>query len=121
MMDAVVKALKILVVDDEEIVRSSLSDWLAEDGHTVRGCHDAPAALAAMREESWDLALVDIKMPGMDGLELQRRLHEIDPDLTVVMMTAFASVETAVRALKAGAYDYITKPFDPDEIGRAHV
>ena len=113
-MQATIKTLRILVVDDEEIVRSSLADWLAEDGHDVRACHDAPSALTAMREGSWDLALVDIKMPGMDGLELQKRLREIDADLNVVMMTAFASVETAVRALKEGAYDYITKPFDPD-------
>ncbi len=113
-MDATPKTLRILVVDDEEIVRQSLTDWLEEDGHSVRACSDAQAALKAMRESDWDLALVDIKMPGMDGMELQRRLHEIDPDLSVVMMTAFASVETAVRALKNGAYDYITKPFDPD-------
>jgi len=113
-MDINVKTLRILVVDDEEIVRSSLAEWLAEDGHEVRACHDAPSALTAMRESSWDLALVDIKMPGMDGLELQRRMRDVDADLTVVMMTAFASVDTAVRALKEGAYDYITKPFDPD-------
>ena len=108
--------LKILVVDDEEIVRTSLTQWFEEDGHTVRACADAKEALAAMRKEDWELALVDIKMPGMDGLELQKRLHEIDPELSVVMMTAFASVETAVRALKEGAYDYVTKPFDPDAL-----
>ena len=113
-METKSKTLRILVVDDEEIVRQSLSDWLEEDGHLVRACSEAQSALSAMRDGDWDLALVDIKMPGMDGLELQRRLREIDPDLAVVMMTAFASVETAVRALKDGAYDYITKPFDPD-------
>jgi two-component system, NtrC family, response regulator HydG len=108
--------LRILVVDDEEIVRTSLQQWFEEDGHTVRACGEAKQALAVMREQDWDLALVDIKMPGMDGLELQKRLHEIDPELSVVVMTAFASVETAVRALKAGAYDYVTKPFDPDAL-----
>src|SRR5262249_58592663 len=67
----------------------------------------------------WDAALVDIKMHGTDGIELQRRMHEIDPALIVIMMTGYASVETAVTALKNGAYDYVTKPLDPDEI--AHL
>src|SRR5581483_7876844 len=72
-----------------------------------------------MSERRWDVALVDIKMPGTDGIELQRRLREIDAELIVIMMTGYASVETAVQALKNGAYDYVTKPFDPDDI--AHV
>jgi DNA-binding NtrC family response regulator len=72
-----------------------------------------------MAERHWDAALVDIKMPGTDGIELQRRLKEIDPELIVIIMTGYASVETAVQALKNGAYDYVTKPFDPDDI--AHV
>jgi two-component system, NtrC family, response regulator HydG len=72
-----------------------------------------------MAGSRWDAALVDIKMRGTDGIELQRRMHEIDPDLTVIMMTGYASVETAVTALKNGAYDYVTKPLDPDEI--AHL
>ena len=62
------------------------------------------------------MALLDIKMPGMDGMELQARLREADPELTVIIMTGYASVETAVQALKQGAYDYITKPIDPDEL-----
>src|SRR5690348_10638141 len=72
-----------------------------------------------MAENKWDLALLDIKMRGTDGIELQRRLHEMDPDLIVIMMTGYASVETAVTALKNGAYDYVSKPLDPDEI--AHL
>src|SRR5689334_5935527 len=72
-----------------------------------------------MAESKWDLALLDIKMRGTDGIELQRRLHELDPDLIVIMMTGYASVETAVTALKNGAYDYVSKPLDPDEI--AHL
>jgi DNA-binding NtrC family response regulator len=72
-----------------------------------------------MAEGRWDAALVDIKMRGTDGIELQRRMHEIDPELVVIMMTGYASVETAVTALKNGAYDYVTKPLDPDEI--AHL
>src|SRR6201993_3021684 len=72
-----------------------------------------------MAENKWDLALLDIKMRGTDGIELQRRLHEMDPELIVIMMTGYASVETAVTALKNGAYDYVSKPLDPDEI--AHL
>jgi len=110
------KGLQILVVDDETIVRESLGAWLQEDGHTVTVADSGRHALRLAAEHTYDLALIDIKMPRMDGLELQKRLAEANPDLTVVMMTAYASVDTAVRALKAGAYDYLVKPFDPDEL-----
>ena len=73
-------------------------------------------ALEAIQQTEYDIALIDIKMPGMDGMELQARLREADADLTVIVMTGYASVETAVQALKMGAYDYITKPVDPDEL-----
>ncbi|RKZ14722.1 sigma-54-dependent Fis family transcriptional regulator [bacterium] len=107
-------ASSILVVDDEQIVRESLGAWLREDGHKTRLCADGRQALAAARDEEFELALVDLKMPGMDGLEVARRLRDFSPRTTVVVMTAFASVDTAVLALKEGAYDYITKPFDPE-------
>ncbi len=109
-------SLSILVVDDETIVRESLGAWLREDGHTVTITESGRQALRLAAEQTFDLALIDIKMPKMDGLELQQRLGEANPDLTVVIMTAYASVDTAVRALKAGAYDYLVKPFDPDEL-----
>ncbi|MDJ0522366.1 MAG: sigma-54 dependent transcriptional regulator [Planctomycetota bacterium] len=108
--------LRILVVDDETIVRESLGGWLKEDGHDVTVADSASQALHVVAESTFDLALIDIKMPKMDGLELQERLAEAAPDLTVIIMTAYASVETAVNALKAGAYDYLVKPFDPDEL-----
>jgi two-component system response regulator HydG len=108
--------LRILIVDDESVVRESLAGWFEEDGHTVRTASDARAALTLVRGAAWDVALVDIKMPGMDGLELQRRIHEAAPQTTVIIMTAFASVDTAVQALKEGAYDYIVKPFDPEHL-----
>jgi DNA-binding NtrC family response regulator len=111
--------LRILVVDDEIIVRDSLKNWLREDGHTVEAAADARQALTMLRESPWDMVLIDIKMPGMDGLELQRRIHDIDKDIAVIIMTAYASVETAVQALKEGAQDYITKPFDPEHL--AHI
>jgi len=106
----------LLVVDDEPVVRDSLTKWFAEEGFDVASAASAGEALTRLAAESFDLALVDIKMPGTDGLELQRRLRAIDPALLVIIMTGYASVETAVSALKSGAYDYITKPFDPDDV-----
>jgi DNA-binding NtrC family response regulator len=109
----------MLIVDDELSVRDSLGKWFREEGYAVTTAENASDALTQLAEQKWDVALVDIKMRGTDGIELQRRMHEIDPNLIVVMMTGYASVETAVAALKNGAYDYVTKPLDPDEI--AHL
>jgi len=106
----------LLVVDDELIVRDSLDKWFREEGYDVTVADSAQDALTKMGGRRFDLALVDIKMPGTDGVELQRRMHEIDPDMLVIFMTGYASVETAVTALKNGAYDYVSKPFDPDDI-----
>jgi two-component system, NtrC family, response regulator HydG len=110
---------RLLVVDDELSVRDSLDKWFREEGYEVGTAENANDALTLLAEHRWDAALVDIKMHGTDGIELQRRMHEIDPELVVIMMTGYASVETAVAALKNGAYDYVTKPLDPDEI--AHL
>jgi DNA-binding NtrC family response regulator len=110
---------KLLIVDDELSVRDSLGKWFREEGYEIGLAESASDALTRMAENKWDLALLDIKMRGTDGIELQRRLHEMDPDLIVIMMTGYASVETAVTALKNGAYDYVSKPLDPDEI--AHL
>jgi DNA-binding NtrC family response regulator len=107
----------LLIVDDERSVRDSLSRWFADEGYEVGAAESAAEALTRLAERRWDIALLDIKMPGMDGIELQRKLKEADPELTVIIMTGYASVETAVAALKLGAYDYVTKPLDPDDIG----
>lgn len=109
----------LLIVDDELTVRDSLGKWFHEEGYEVATAESASEALTRMAEARWDLALVDIKMHGTDGIELQRRLRQIDPELLVIIMTGYACVETAVAALKNGAYDYVTKPLDPDEI--AHL
>jgi DNA-binding NtrC family response regulator len=109
----------ILIVDDETVVRDSLGKWFSEEGYAVETAATAREALLKLPSERWDLALVDIKMPGMDGLELQRKVHEVDPEIIIIIMTGYASVETAVQALKDGAYDYIMKPFDPDDL--SHV
>jgi len=108
--------LSILIVDDEPIVVQSLGDWFRQDGHKVDTAQNSREALGLVGEKDYDLAFLDIKMPGVDGLELQQRLAAAKPDLTVIIMTAYASVDTAVKALKAGAYDYIAKPFDPEEL-----
>ncbi|MGO9404013.1 MAG: sigma-54-dependent transcriptional regulator [Terriglobales bacterium] len=110
---------KMLIVDDELSVRDSLGKWFREEGYEVGTAENASDALTRLAEQRWDVALVDIKMHGTDGIELQRRMHEVDPELLVIIMTGYASVETAVAALKNGAYDYVTKPLDPDEI--AHL
>ena len=110
---------KLLIVDDELSVRDSLGKWFHEEGYEVGTAENANDALTRLAEQKWDVALLDIKMRGTDGIELQRRIHEIDPELIVIMMTGYASVDTAVAALKNGAYDYVTKPLDPDEM--AHL
>jgi DNA-binding NtrC family response regulator len=107
---------KILIVDDETVVRDSLGKWFSSEGYQARPVASAREALESITNMEYDVALLDIKMPGMDGMELQSRLKEADPELTVIIMTGYASVETAVQALKQGAYDYITKPIDPDEL-----
>jgi DNA-binding NtrC family response regulator len=107
---------RILIVDDELVVRDSLGRWFTSEGYTARPTGGAREALEVIQQAEFDIALLDIKMPGMDGMELQARLHEADPDLTIIIMTGYASVDTAVQALKRGAYDYITKPVDPDEL-----
>jgi DNA-binding NtrC family response regulator len=111
----------ILIVDDENVVRDSLAKWFEEEGYSVDTATSAREALLKLPRQRWDLALVDIKMPGMDGLELHRKIREVDPNLIVIIMTGYASVETAVQALKDGAYDYIMKPFDPDDLTHAVV
>ena len=103
----------ILIVDDEPSVRDSLRRWFQDDGFEVGTAEGANDALTRLADRRWDLALVDIRMRGTDGIELQRRMRDIDPELIVIIMTGYASVDTAVAALKNGAYDYITKPLDP--------
>ncbi len=106
----------ILVVDDEYSVRDSLQSWFRKDGYQVRTAENADEALQAMEGGSFDVAVIDVRMPGMDGVQLQDHLRQLDVRMEVIMITAFASVETAVRSLKQGAFDYVSKPIDPDEL-----
>jgi len=110
------RKISILIVDDEESVRDSLYNWFIEDGYRVGCAEDAKRALSILESDAFDIILADIKMLGMDGLEMLRRIKSIRKESIVIMMTAFATVDTAVQALKDGAYDYVTKPFDPDDL-----
>ncbi len=110
------KKISILIVDDEESVRDSLYSWFIEDGYHVECAENARKALTILESVQFDIVLADIKMPGMDGLEMLRRIKAYKQDTIVIVMTAFATVDTAVKALKDGAFDYITKPFDPDDL-----
>ena len=107
---------RILVVDDEEIVRESMAGWLEKDGYTVATAPDGPTAVERLRAEPWSILLVDLKMPGMDGLGVLEEARKLRPDAVVVIMTAYATVDTAVTAMKMGAFDYLVKPFDPEEL-----
>ncbi len=111
------QAAKILVVDDEPWIHKSCQKILAPEGHHVEEAEDGVAGLALFEQKGgFDAVLIDIKMPRMDGIELVRRIHEIDEDALLLIITGHATIETAVEAIKGGAYDYIPKPFTPDEL-----
>jgi two-component system NtrC family response regulator len=102
----------LLVVDDEKNYLLVLKELLIDEGYEVLTAQSGANALAILNETELDLVLTDMKMPGMSGLELLEKLKQKDPQLPVVMMTAFGTVEKAVEAMKKGAFDYISKPFD---------
>ncbi len=110
------KRVNILIVDDEEIVRDSLSSWLMEDGYEVEAVESGVRALEILPSREWNLLLVDLKMPGMDGLQLMDEIKKLRPDIPIIIITAYATVETAVKAMKNGAYDYLVKPFNPEDL-----
>jgi DNA-binding NtrC family response regulator len=107
---------KILIVDDELIVRESLGGWLERDGHKVDKAASGEEALEKCQKTRYDILLLDIKMEGMSGLDVLKKVKENDPDLSVVMITAYGSIPSAIEAMKNGAHEYLLKPFDPDEL-----
>ena len=109
---------RVLVVDDEPMVCLALTNWLQEENYLARAVHDGPHAIAAVREETWDVVLLDLRMPDMDGMEVLKHIREIAPQAVVIIMTAYASIPGAVQAMKDGAYDYIVKPLDVDQLTR---
>lgn len=110
------KLFHILVVDDELVLRDSLKEWLEEEGFSAAMAASGPEALDRLAEQTYHLMLLDIKMPGMDGVEVLQKAKETFPELKVIMMTAYATVETAVEAMKIGALDYLVKPFNPETL-----
>ena len=107
---------RILVVDDEDIVRTSCSRTLSPEGYEVRLARNGAEGLKMANEERFDLVLTDLKMPDMDGIEVLRIIKEQWPETAVIIVTGYQTVDTAVKAIKLGAYDYIEKPFTPDAL-----
>ena len=107
---------RVLVVDDEPMVCLALTNWLEEENYFAQAVEDGPQAIKAVRGENWDIVLLDLRMPGMDGQEVLKQVKEIAPQTVVIMMTAYASIPGAVQAMKEGAYDYIVKPLDVDQL-----
>src|SRR4051812_43519567 len=107
---------RILIVDDQEMMRDSLAATLAREGHEVVAASEGEGALSRLSGGRFDLLISDLKMPRMTGIELLAEVKKLRPEMPVVLMTAFATVQTAVEAMKLGAYDYIQKPFDGEEI-----
>ncbi|HEY7515530.1 MAG TPA: sigma-54 dependent transcriptional regulator, partial [Vicinamibacteria bacterium] len=106
----------VLVVDDEEVMRDVLQRLLAEAGYSVSVAEAGPQGLALARKGGYDAAIVDVMLPEMGGIEVLEELKRMDPDFVVLMITAFASVETAITAMKKGAFDYVAKPFKHEEL-----
>lgn len=119
MSETTAPAPTVLVVDDDETFRTRLARAFERRGWEARTAESGEAALEAAREESPEHAVIDLRMGGMDGLELLRELHRIDPTTTIVVLTGYGSIATAVEAVRRGATDYLTKPAELDEILRA--
>src|SRR3954452_351680 len=107
---------RVLVVEDDDCLRRVTQAQLQKCGHETAVCPDASEALAVLEKQAIDLVLTDLNLPGMSGLELLRRIRSEYPEISVVIVTGYGTVESAVAAIKAGAYDYITKPVHPDEL-----
>jgi len=108
--------LKTLIVDDDRKLLSVLTSLLVEDNHDVTACNNGLEAIEKCRQEKFDLLISDLMMPGASGLEVLKEARKLYPDILVILITGFASIESAVQAIRDGAYDYITKPFKLEEI-----
>ncbi|MEJ2715737.1 MAG: response regulator [Deltaproteobacteria bacterium] len=107
---------KILVLDDEQIVLDSVTRVLEEEDYEIATCRKGQEAVEALKGGGFDILITDLKMPGMDGLQAMEALAEVDPDLSMIMLTAYSTVDSAVKAMKLGAVDYIKKPFTPEQL-----
>ncbi|MBS1113869.1 MAG: Fis family transcriptional regulator, partial [Nitrospirae bacterium] len=109
-------AFKILIAEDEDISLNNILDTLRDEGYDVSGTKDGTEALQKIEKGNFDVLITDIKMPGLSGIELLEKVKEEYPDIEVIIITGFGSIGSAVDAMKKGAFDYITKPFDLDEL-----
>ena len=107
---------RIMLIDNEEGLCRMMEAVLADSGYAVKGYTRSFEAVEEFKAGDWDLVVSDIKMPGMDGLEVLQRIKAKDPLVPVIMITAYATVETSIQALRRGAYDMVTKPFEPEEL-----
>jgi DNA-binding NtrC family response regulator len=115
-MSAEKTPIRVLIVDDEKIIRDSFSRVLLKEGYTVEAVESGRLALERVAEEPPDIVLLDLKMPGLDGMETLRQLQERDPEVVEILITGYPTVESAVKAVKLGAYDYLTKPCSPEDL-----
>ena len=106
----------VLIVDDERVVRDSLAEWLAETGYDVSSAEDGYEALRIINERPPEVVVLDLRMPGMDGLDVLKSIKQKDLKIGVIAITAYGSIDNAVEAMKLGASDYITKPFPPERL-----
>lgn len=106
----------LMIVDDETIVRKSLSDWLKEEGFSILTAEDGYKAIELIEKEKVDCVILDLKMPGIDGIQVLKEIKSRRPETKVIMITAYGTIQNAVEAMKIGASDYITKPFEPEDI-----
>lgn len=107
---------KILIIDDDIYITSLLDNFFKKEGYNTQTANKGKPALLLLKKEEFDVVLCDIRLPDMDGMDLLRKIHQLSPQTAVVMMTAYAEIKVAVESIKAGAYDYITKPIHPDNI-----
>jgi DNA-binding NtrC family response regulator len=108
--------LRILVADDDEITRDVISSLLSKEGYRVFSAYDGFDAIKTLRGEDIDLVITDLRMPGADGIEVLKHAIKSNPDIAVVILTAYGTLDTTLEAMKEGAYDYLTKPFNLQEI-----
>jgi DNA-binding response OmpR family regulator len=113
------KMKPVLIVEDEAIMREALSDWLRDEGYEVETAEEGERALEKLAQQDFGVAVLDLRLPGRDGIEVLRQAREQNPDLKGIIITAYPSVETAVEAMKIGAVDYVVKPFAPDALEKS--
>ena len=109
-------ATSVLIVDDEQAIRDSIQVVLEDEGYKTNTSSDGIDALAKIKENNYDIVITDIKMPNMDGMELLREANKISPETFFIIMTAYASVKTAISAIREGAYDYLMKPIEFEDL-----